>query len=400
MKKLFTIVLLVACIHGYGQVVSGVLDLRSHDLSSPIEVNGYWEFYWNQLLEPGKFRNPEYIYFPELWNDKVVGEDSLNAFGFATYRVRIFLKDEPEDYAIFVDDFYSATRLYANGELIFSSGIVADNRADYLPEWSTGVVPLEDVSGQLELVLQVANFDHSKGGANDPITFGYQEDLESWVNLLYNLDIGVTTFFIIVAIFFLARFGFVTLDIASFYFSLFCLVYSYRIVGGDFYVLHNYLTNYPWQLAIRLEYLSLFISPFLFAKYLQAIYPRESSTIAINILGVICLLFVLAVIFLQPVLFTRLVEPFFVILGGYFFYGFTIFTSAMLERRTGAVFGFVGVVVVFANFAYLMLEYVSWMPQTPWLAHLGYILFLVFQSIQLFLVSNESYQEFGMDTAE
>ena len=396
LRKLLFIVCMATVWQSFGQVVSGRLDLRDTDLSVPIELNGYWEFYWNQFVRPGKIpADPGFYYFPSLWNDGVVGGDTLEAVGFATYRLIISLDEEPKDYALFIEDFYTACTLYLNGEKIASSGVVSNESENYIPEWRTHLVPLEGLSGEVEIILQISNFEHSKGGANDPLKFGLKKELMAQMSQFFTLDIIITGLFLATALLFLLRFGFVTLDIASLYFSIFCLVYSYRIIGTDFYVLHSYLANYPWHLSIRMEYLSLFISPFLFAKYFQAIYPKEVNSLVINILGGICLLFAGSVLFASPMIFTRFVEIFFLILAAYFFYGFTIFTSAMLEKRAGSIYGFVGIVVVFANFSYLMLAYISWMPQNPWFSYVAYFLFLLFQTIQLVLISNERYREFG-----
>ncbi len=402
MKRLIVFFFLISFgVSGFSQVVSGEFDLRRINLSEPVELNGYWEFYWKQLINPGSFTGEkQYYYFPSLWNEGIIGEDTLDPIGYGTYRLKLLLGKESTDYALFLDDFYSSCKLFLDGNLIYEAGKVASSRDSYTPKWETAVVPLGELSGEVELVLQIANYHHSKGGALDPIKFGMRNELESGINLYQNMDIALTVFFILVAIFFLIRFGFFTLDIASFYFSLFCLFYSYRIIGADLYVLHSLIPNYPWEVAIRVEYITLFVSPFLFAKYLQAIYPKESSTTAINVLGILGAAFIVVTLATPATFFTKLVEPFFVILGGYFFYGFTIFTSALLEKRTGSVFGFIGVVIVFANFGYLMLAYVSWMPQNPLFSYAGYFLFLLFQTLSLVLISNKNYTDYGLEVEE
>jgi len=53
-------------------VVNGVLDLRGTSLKVPIEFKGDWEFYWEQLLEPGTIESHQnrrtLIKVPGTWN--------------------------------------------------------------------------------------------------------------------------------------------------------------------------------------------------------------------------------------------------------------------------------------------------------------------------------------------
>jgi len=57
------------------QVDQGVMDLRNWDLSDGIiKLDGEWEFYWQQLLEPTDFRDDkqpsavDYFTVPNKWN--------------------------------------------------------------------------------------------------------------------------------------------------------------------------------------------------------------------------------------------------------------------------------------------------------------------------------------------
>ena len=72
----------------------GVLDATHWDFvnDGTITLNGEWEFYWNQLLDPEDFKtNPKksYIKLPGVWNDYKNEETTIPGEGFATFRLRV-----------------------------------------------------------------------------------------------------------------------------------------------------------------------------------------------------------------------------------------------------------------------------------------------------------------------
>jgi hypothetical protein len=370
------------------EVKTGRLDLRQIGDNEIVALDGSWEFYWKQLFRPSQITEPLYYFeFPSLWNDQIVGNDTLDRFGFATYRLKILIPEINRDYSLLMDDFYCAYKLYIDGKMMATNGKVGTSKENYRPEWRPQVVDISPNDEVIDVVLQVSNFDHSKGGSLESILFGSSNVIHKEYSVRKNYDIVLTIFFIVLALFFLVRFGFVSLDIASFYFSIFCITYSYRIIGTELYILHSFLEDYPWEVGIMMEYVTLFISPFLFGKFLQSIYPNETNDFVLNLLGIIGAVCILITLFFPPVVFTQLVTPFFVILMFYFFYGFTIYIFALLNNRPGAIYGLAGVAVVFGVFTFLIFEYFGWLKPQPHVAFLGYMLFLIAQSLQLYTYS-------------
>ncbi|MCG8378361.1 MAG: 7TM-DISM domain-containing protein, partial [Proteobacteria bacterium] len=301
----------------------------------------------------------------------------------------ITIPTDEMDYALYLEDYYCSYRLFVDGELVGTNGKVALKEVDYVPEWRPQVVDLGGRSKQMEIVFQIANYDHSKGGAKEAIRFGLADPIHSEFSTLETMAVLLSAFLVFLAIFFLIRFGFVSLDLASFYFSLFCLFYSYRIIGADLYVLHSIIPEYPWHIAILFEYCTLFISPFLFAKYIQSMYPEETHRQAINGLGLIGFAFIAVTIFTSPEIYTLLIEPFFIILMIYLIYGFTVFIAAFLKKRDGSIYGILSVAIAFAVFSFLIFVYFGWLTRLIYASFLGYMVFLILQSIQLYTYSSK-----------
>jgi hypothetical protein len=142
------------------------LKVSSSDLVEPLEIRALWECYGSTLsLETVDTSDPVLVNFPSLWEGQVVGYDTLNPFGYVTYRLQIFFDAERPDVSLLLEDMYSSYALYANRKLIAKNGKVAITRSEYEPEWRPQVIRLPE-SDTVELILQIANFDHSKGGIN------------------------------------------------------------------------------------------------------------------------------------------------------------------------------------------------------------------------------------------
>src|SRR5688572_8321286 len=103
----FYILLLILCCnlsYGFASVndsplaKEGILDLRNQSLQNKVALDGEWEFYWHQLLNPGEraLSAPELVRFPFRWSDHVVNGEKLPSFGYATYKLRVFLPSKTE----------------------------------------------------------------------------------------------------------------------------------------------------------------------------------------------------------------------------------------------------------------------------------------------------------------
>ncbi|MFY0689714.1 MAG: hypothetical protein JXQ90_21265 [Cyclobacteriaceae bacterium] len=367
----------------------GVMDLSLYNFNEPIELNGEWEFYWSKLLTPNQsFYNKKFLEFPGLWNGQVVGKDTTKPIGYATYKLRVILPDQPTHYSMFIDDMYCAYQLFINGRPVAANGIVSHTREQYTPEWRPQVIDIHELTGTLELTLHIANFDHSKGGANRSILLGTSQGISSFFNTNKVLDISLTALFMAMAIFFFIRFGFITLDLSSLFFSLFCITYSYRILGSDMYFLLEYLPGIPWEAVISIEYISLYISPLFLGIHLQEMYPAESNKKILRVLYILCVAFTLCVPIFPVAIYSRLNLYFFMMCAVFMFYGFTIYISAFINKQPGSIYGILSGVIAFTVFAFLALEYSLILERQKLMTYIFQIVFLGIHSIQLIVNTN------------
>lgn len=114
----------------------GVLDF--HKVQWPengyIELNGEWEFYYGEFIEPGQFneKSARYIKVPGIWSRDVEGE-TYPVKGFGTYRLRLVNIPKDSDAALKKTSIRNASRLYVNGELLAEDGKASESLKGSIP---------------------------------------------------------------------------------------------------------------------------------------------------------------------------------------------------------------------------------------------------------------------------
>ena len=101
---LLSVLILSGCKNDSPTLEAGFVDLSGWDFTTQsIDLDGEWEFYWQQLLTPADFKTDrglkgEYISVPKAWKGYRLNEKRLGPYGYATYRARI--KASPGIYAL------------------------------------------------------------------------------------------------------------------------------------------------------------------------------------------------------------------------------------------------------------------------------------------------------------
>ena len=370
------------------KIEQGILDIEQWNFvkDGSIVLNGEWEFYWDTLLSPYDFPTDipvAYDAFPHLWNSLKSDSNNISAIGFATYRLNIELGSTGNVLALEIPDFYTSYILWLNGEIVASNGEVGTDKKSSKPYWKPINYSFKVDDKHLDIVLQISNFDHSKGGLSQELRLGTSKQITRDRELNLGIDLLLTGALIMGGLFFLGLYIFGRQDRAVFYFSAFCLAYSYRIIGTGQYYLHNILPNINWQITTRLEYLTLFMSTLFFMLFLQSVYPKETNKTLANILKSISLLLIIITVVLPASLFTMTIEPFFVVLLGFVLYGTYIIFYAAYKKREGAVYAVISILIMFVVVSLHILNYLGYIPLYPYIYFVGYLLFFFFQSLIL-----------------
>ncbi len=376
---------------GNPQAIKGVIDLRNEDFGEKdVALDGEWQFYWLQLLQPAEVDTAKYTFtqFPVLWN--TVG---LSASGFATYHVKVLLPSNRPPLAVFVPDVYTAYNLYINGRLFANNGRPAISKQAFTPHWISYTLELAANTDTLDMVLQVANFVHSKGGPYKHILIGSKERLLLEDKRNSGIDLLLAGCIFMSGLFFFSLFIFGTRDKATLFFSLFSFFLSYRVLGSRMYVLHSLLPHLGWGITVHAEYLSLYTAVGFFMMYLRHLYPKDSNKNLVYLVVVVCAVFCLVTLLLPPVMFTQLINPFLILVLVYIVYVLYVYLRAFKNKRVGALYALFSTCIMLLIIVTIDLEYFGLVSYPRVLLFLGYVVFFFLQSLILsFRFANELKQ--------
>ncbi|WP_420316739.1 response regulator [Ekhidna sp.] len=387
-KTLITLAVLLSLINVSAQeVIDGVIDLSKVDLqNNSVTLNGEWEFYWEKLVKPDSIdlHEKDYYEFPKLWNGGVTRNGTeLTDQGYATYRVRVLLPPKTPQLAISLGESYNSYVLFYDGFEIGRNGKVGKSLESSTPDWMPQVIPIARFRNTLEFIIHVSNFRHTKGGVREPIMIGDRKVLNAKRDFDFSYDFLLSGSLIMGGLFFLGLFMFGQHERSVLFFALFCLTFSYRMVGSGEYAIHALYPNMKWDLIIRAEYLALFIPCGIFTIYSYLLYPEDSKRTILLGFSVISGIFSLLSLFAPPIVFTKLVEPYFILVIAAIFYLIYVYWIAYKRNRTGAQYAFASTGIVFMVAVYLISVYLTPVQENTFLTFIGFILFFFFQSLIL-----------------
>ena len=366
------------------QAKNGIIDLRKQNFSEIIPLDGEWKFYWKQLINPNQIPKEEgmFVSFPSRWNDLKINGQKLPSFGYATYKLTVLLPPN-RTLTIAMPDVYSSYKLFFNNKEVSSNGKIATSEKDYLPYWEYRSIDIPGGLDTLNLTLQIANFSHSQGGIKKQLQIGFKQTVELRRHRDEAIDLLLTGCLFMGGLFFFSLYLLGNRDKSILYFSLFCLVYSYRVAGVDSYVLHTIIPNINWQITIRLEYITFFTGIGLFGMYSRFLYPRDANKKLLNLILIICCSFAFATLLLPPLYFTRLISPFLVIVLICLFYIPYLYVRAYKKGRPGSIYSLVSSLSLLMVFSISLFHYWGLIPPFRGLSFTGYISFFFLQSLVL-----------------
>ena len=161
---------------GDEQAIAGVLDLTRADFSQTrYNLDGEWEFFFNALYTPEDFANDtttdgSLIEVPGSWHYA-----GYPRHGFATYRLTI--KTYEPSLMILLPQITSASIVWVNGVKVLEAGTISTDPPGEEHGAVNIFVPFSPVDGQVEIVIQAANFTWFSAGLRNSIEMGTPEHL-------------------------------------------------------------------------------------------------------------------------------------------------------------------------------------------------------------------------------
>ncbi len=401
---LLTVILLTSACHSerrqiFPTAIKGHLDLRDWDFAKNgmVPLNGEWAFFWGKLLSPADViatqndANTSYFSFPGSWNDTQINGKKLGAEGFATYVLHVHLPHSIALLGLKSRSVNTAWQVWVNGKSLGGAGKVAESSLKMEPATLPRTIAFQPDTTMLQIVVQVSNFHHRKGGFWWPLYMGNYDQIQQARESGLAVDLFLLGALLIMGFYHLGLFLLRPQDASPWYFGIFCLLVGSRMlfINENFY--SELMPWMSWILAKKVEYvITFFLTPF-FLMFLSQLYPREfrpwASKILLGFNGLLALFAVVApapLFTLTPTIFNLASMPVF---------GFVLvcMVLAMVRKQEFSAPIFIGLLILVLTTVNDMLND-SEVLQTGFYAPMGLFIFIFIQSYILSKRFSNAYQ--------
>lgn len=324
----------------------GVLELDAWDFERDglIPLEGQWEFYWNQLLEPRDFKGPEspqpttFARVPGSWTD--LGHP---AHGFATYRLGLKASDLHRLVGIERFEHALGMKVWVGDRLIYENGRVQTEPGGSFPHHFPGPGFFSLSEPITPVTIQVSNFFEDEGGLTAPFKLGPAEE----IHLARQRQVALSLFLFgsisLMGLYNLGLFILRRSEPSTLYFGLLCLVVGLRSICTNDYFILTLFPGWTWPIVNRIEYLTFYLAIPLFLMFLRAVYPDELPKLLVR-LSQIVIAGATAVVLLTPNEIYRHTLPvvglFTMVAGGFVVAAIILAAFRRREGTTASLLGF------------------------------------------------------------
>ena len=375
--------------------INGILDASKWDFSKKgfIKLDGIWDFYWQNLYSPSDIGNysrinkypPNHSFqkIPSIWSSYVFENQKLPGTGYATYRLRIKIKNTNEVYALKILDISTANQIWLDGRLISKTGNVGKSKEEMAPSFKSKIIEFKPENEIIEIIFQVSNYYHTKGGLWNYIEFGYSENIEETREAQTGFEFFMFGSLSIMAFYHFGLYALRKKDKSTFYFGAVCLIISLRILlTGERFLFALFDDPIFWTTLIKLEFMTVYLSTPFFILFFESIYPEDSQKRLAKFSLLAGLLFSFAAIFTDTTISTGFVTYFQVLLLCLILYIFYVLIIINIRKREGAVWIALGLIIFLGTLANDLL-YLNNLIYTGFLFPIGLFVFIFSQSFIL-----------------
>ncbi len=370
------------------EAVNGTIDMRNWDFNAngTLKLNGEWKLYWDTLVNPKKITENNFselskiAIVPASWTSKKEGKHITR--GKATYRLKLETGNLNGLYGLRLYDIFTASRVWFDNELIYSTGIVGNSAKTSRPGFAYKNIPLflNKSSDSHELVVQVSNFFHTRAGIIKPVFFGPYDQLASQSKKLLIINMIIVGIILIISFNHLLYFILRKTDRSNLYFGLLCFVMILRNISTDSRIITFIFPGINWELLFKLDNFSGFGTIPLFAMFLYYLFKKEFPRIvlyAMVSIGVMITLFVFAT---PQIIYGRfrMFYEFYILFGGLYL-TFGVLLRSSFNRRKGALPTFIGFFILYGTAINDVLVSMG-IAYTPDLAPYGLVTYMLIQS--------------------
>jgi signal transduction histidine kinase len=367
--------------------VKGMLDLTNWEFErdGPVNLTGEYEFYWNQLLDPQDFiqNRPsfktDFIAVPRAWNNFEYQGKAIPGNGYGTYRLTVLLNRSDIALAVKLLEMSTSYNLFINGRNLSSAGIVDKTAVLAKPGFHPEIIGFQSSKDLLDVVVQISNFSHRRGGAWETIVLGTRDQLQNKKELKIAYDLFLFGSILIMALYHLGLFWLRRKELSPLFFGLFCLLIALRILTtGERHIL-LFFPAIDYEIMIKLEYLAFYFAVPVFIQYFYSIFSYKFSKIIGVLSTVIGLVFGALVVLFPVKFFSNTLGLYQVFTLFMFIYATTVLVIASFKKESKAIIFLSGFTILFLSSVNDMM-YARNIIQTGYMVQFGLFIFIFSQA--------------------
>lgn len=347
---------LLAAENSVPKAKDGVIELSTVNLENNfLQLDGDWEFFWDTLLTPEgiaslpKEYEKTFIMVPKAWSSKKAGGFPVE--GRATYRLNIKSPEADGLYGIRLHDLFTASKVWFDGKLIYTTGKTGYNKETSIPGFSYEDIPLF-FKGQdeHELVVQISNYNHTRSGLVKPVKFGTFNSLTRQSKNWMILNLIIIGIILVIGFNHLVNYFLHKNDITNLFFGLLCIVMIMRNLSTGQRIISFVFEDINWQLLFKMDNFSGFGTIPLFAIFMYISFKKDFPKLILKAILAIGLLITLFVAVTPQLIYGkfRMLYELYVLFGGLFI-TFYVLLRATFKKRNGALLTFIGFFILYAT---------------------------------------------------
>ena len=287
-----------------------------------LTIETQWDFYWGKFIGPDdNTTTPDFkVTVPGEWNKYDLPEKARRIAkkgdGSGTYKLTLTNLKADTEYAMPVFEvFYTASKIYANGKLIFQEGQPAEDwEKGKAEQYYTKAVFNSDAAGTATLTIHVSNNFYRKGGFRGEFKISENEYYAKSLNrslVAYSIFTGLLLLMILYCILLSIQ----KKSLSNLYLALWILGILSRLITAIFPLPKAIFTNMPFAMMLRIEYMALFLIPSSQTLYFDSLNKKIFAHVPAKFLAAPAILFCI-LDFTLPIRFANRLVPF---MQGYMF---------------------------------------------------------------------------------
>lgn len=300
------------------RAIKGELYMTEEQRDQITFLNGDWAFAWKEFYSTAEFEAAkkagfgekwDYVKVPGMWNryifPKSSEENQPKAFGYGTFHLKVKGLIPNKEYAIKLPTFGTSGKVFVNDVLLKEAGKIGKSKEEYEPRYEITIIYFTPDTDSVDIIVQVSNYDYSRGGIWLPIKMAEKEVMQRYVIMEKGKEYFVFAVAMAVLLIGLLFFIFVQKSKNLLYF-LICdsIIILYLMSCGNKLII-EWIPSITMRQIVVVQYLVMFLAPPAFLLYITQMVTFAKGKIIIYILVVHGIVFSIASIFMPISILTK-----------------------------------------------------------------------------------------------